>query len=168
MTNAEDAALDLLAAEPIDDLDVAALRRMAGIYDALDPVPRGMIERIQFAMTLEALHAEVAELQHSAGLAGVRSGEATETQTVTFTSPSLTTMVTITPTGADEVRIDGWVAPGAVLDVELRVVGSVLTTRSDGDGRFVFDAVPRGMAQFVLRPLEGSSHPPVVTPSIDL
>jgi hypothetical protein len=163
VTNSEDAALDLLAAEPIDDLDVAALRRMAGIYDALDPVPNGMIERVQFAMTLEALHAEVAELQRSSDLAGVRSGEATEAQTVTFTSASLTTMVTITPADADHVRVDGWVAPGAVMTVELRVAGTALTFETEEDGRFVFESVPRGMAQF-----EESGLRPVVTPSIAL
>ena len=58
--------------------------------------------------------AEIAELQRSNDLVGVRAQEApVGSQTVTFTSSDLTTMVTITPSGADRVRIDGWVDPGA-------------------------------------------------------
>ena len=39
-------------------------------------------------------------------------------------------------------------------------------TMTDSDGRFVFDDVPRGFAQFVLR--SPGERPPVVTPSIEL
>jgi len=43
-----------------------------------------------------------------------------------------------------------------------------LQVTADADGRFVFEDVPRGLAQFVLRAPPGDRHPPVVTPSIDL
>jgi hypothetical protein len=162
-----DEALDLLAAGQIDDVDVAALAKMASLYDRLDPVPSGLIDRIQFGITLDALHAEIAELQRSHDLVGVRSGDVTDVQTITFTSSTLTTMVTITPTSADTVRIDGWLAPAGELTVELRVVGSVFSTRTDVDGRFVFEEVHRGLAQFVLRP-DAAEDAPVVTPSIEL
>ena len=76
-------------------------------------------------------------------------------------------MVTITPTAADRVRIDGWVAPGGGVVVELRIVDETRTTTADPDGRFVFDDVPRGLAQFTLRAPNGA-RPPVVTPSIEL
>ena len=54
----------------------AAARGQRSI-DALDPVPAGLVERVQFGITLDALHAEIAELQRTADLVGVRSGEAT-------------------------------------------------------------------------------------------
>jgi hypothetical protein len=66
------------------------------------------------------------------------------------------------------VRIDGWVAPGGGVSVELRIVDHSLHTVADADGRFVFEDVPRGMAQFVLRPPSGVSQKPVVTPSIEI
>lgn len=159
-------ALDELAAGPIDANDLRALEQLAALYDTLDPVPTGMVDRIAFAITLDALHAELAEIERSADFAGVRSG-ATEAQNVTFTSSNLTTMVTITGQSADRVRIDGWAAPGGGFGVELRAAGAILHATADEDGRFVFEDVPRGMAQFVLRPPSGSAQPPVITPSIE-
>lgn len=160
--------LDQLASGEIDADDARVLAELANVFDALDPVPPGLVARTQFAMTLDALHAEIAELQRTPELAGVRSGEQTEAQTVTFTSASLTTMVTITPASADRVRIDGWAAPGGGLTVELRLAVRTLSTTADSDGRFVFEDVPRGLGQFVLRPRSGTAQPAVVTPSIDL
>jgi hypothetical protein len=163
---AEDLALGLL-----DDVDERLLRELAVAYQLADPVPDGLVERLQFAVTLDALEAEVARLQRlDAEPVGARSGDAdaTAAQTVTFTSASLTTMVTITPSGPDRVRLDGWVAPGGGVAVELRVVGGALHAVADADGRFVFDDVPRGLAQFVLRPPDPGAHPAVITPSIEL
>jgi hypothetical protein len=157
-----------LAAGQLDAEDARVLRQAAVLYDAMDPVPAGLVDRVQFGITLDALHAEIAELQRSGDLSGVRSSEATEAQTVTFTSASLTTMVTITPISAGRARIDGWVAPGGGVSVELRVVDGSRHTTADGDGRFVFDDVPRGLAQFVMRPPAGSAQPAVVTPSIEI
>jgi hypothetical protein len=160
-------AADAFAAEPIDERDVELLRKVAATYREVDPVPEGLIERLRFGITLDALHAEIASLERMDGLIGARGGEAGDVHSVTFTSTSLTTMVTITPAGAERVRIDGWAAPGDGVSVELRIVGARLHATADADGRFVFDDVPRGLAQFVLR-LPGSvADPPVITPSIE-
>lgn len=161
-------SLDELASGPIDVVDLENLAALADLYDRTDPVPDTLVERIQFGITLDALHSEIAELQRVGDLAGVRAGDTTQAPTITFTSPSLTTMVTVTPLSADEVRIDGWAAPGGGVEVELRVVGRSLRTVADGDGRFVFEHVPRGLAQFVLRPPDNAEQAPVVTPSIEL
>jgi hypothetical protein len=77
-------------------------------------------------------------------------------------------MVTVTPAGADRVRVDGWVAPGGGVTVELRIVDQTLTVIADADGRFVIEDVPHGLAQFIVRPPQGAGHPPVITPSIEL
>jgi hypothetical protein len=161
-------SFEQLANGPIDADDVRVLGRVASLYDTLDPVPPNLVERIQFGITLDALHAEIAELQRSGDLVGVRTDELTEAQTITFTSSSLTTMVTITPTSADSVRIDGWITPGAGVIVELRTPQGTRTTTADEDGRFVLEELPHGYAQFVIRPPAGGGQPPVVTPSIEL
>jgi hypothetical protein len=157
-----------LAAQPLDEHDLAVLDQIAASYTAADPVPDGLIDRLQFAITLDALHAEIAQLTRMDQLVGARAEAASEAQTVTFTSQSMTTMITITPIDGDRVRIDGWAADGGGTAVELRTVGSRLQTDADEDGRFVFEDVPRGMAQFVLRPPAESGLPPVVTPAIEI
>jgi hypothetical protein len=159
-------SLDDLAAEAIDAVDERTLQRMRDLYETLDPVPAGLVDRVQFGITLEALHAEIAELQRSGDLAGVR-GAPSDASTITFTSSTLTTMVTITPLSPDRVRIDGWVAPGGGVSVELRLDEETLATTCDADGRFVFDEVPRGLAQFVLRS-PAPDQAPVLTPSVQL
>jgi hypothetical protein len=77
-------------------------------------VPDGLVERIQFELTLDALNAEVATLmQMDMAAAGVRSAPTEAVRTITFTSESLTTMVTLTPQPDGTVRVDGWTAtPG--------------------------------------------------------
>jgi hypothetical protein len=168
--NAEDNArlVELLAGGAVDEIDMRILQQMAEIYERADPVPTGLVERIQFGITLDALHAEIAELQRSAEFAGVRSAEAPDTQSITFTSASLTTMVTVTVLSADRVRIDGWLAPVGEVSVELRTRDQTFSVASDADGRFVFESVPRGLAQFAMHPRPGEGGPGVVTPTIEI
>jgi hypothetical protein len=166
MTGPQD--LDRLAEGPIDDDDVRVLQQVARLFDTLDPVPPGLVDRVNFGITLDALHAEIAELQRSGDLAGVRSTGADAAQTVTFSSPSLTVMVTITPSSADRARIDGWIAPGGGVSVELRSAAGVTSVTADADGRFVFDDVERGLVRFLVRPPEGVAQQPVLTPSIEI
>ncbi|MDT4892220.1 MAG: hypothetical protein QOE97_1255 [Pseudonocardiales bacterium] len=160
--------VDELAQGAVDAVDEQLLAGIAALFETLDPVPAGLVERVQFGITLEALHAEIAQLQRGDQLAGARAEELTDARTITFTSSTLATMITVTPTGGDTVRIDGWIAPGAGVLVELRIVGSSRHAVADDDGRFVIDAVPRGLAQLVLRPAPGNDALPVVTPSVDL
>jgi hypothetical protein len=167
MTDPRQPSLDELAAGPLDEVDIDLLLRTARMFDALDPVPAGLVDRINFGLTLEALHAEVAELQRNASLAGVRAEADSSVETITFTSSSLTTMITVTPTAGDRMRIDGWIAPGAVVSVELRARTATQQTQSDEEGRFVFEDVPRGLVQFVLRP-DGDDTHTVVTPAIEI
>ena len=157
-------SLDELAAAEIDDDDLEVLRTVARGYDEVDPVPSGLVDRIRFGITLDALHADIAQLQRGDELAGVR-GERTDAHTVTFTSDRLTTMVTITAVSPGRVRIDGWIAPGGGVDVELRRPDGSHHTVADADGRFVLEAIATGLGQFVLRPPGGA---PVYTPSIEI
>jgi hypothetical protein len=168
--NAEDNAplVEQLAGGAVDETDVRVLQQMAELYERADPVPPGLVERIRFGITLDALHAEIAELQRSAELTGVRSAGAADTQSITFTSPSLTTMVTITVLAADLVRVDGWLAPVGEVSVELRTRDRTLSVICDADGRFVFERVPRGLAQFAMHPRAGEGGPEVVTPTIEI
>lgn len=156
-----------LAGQPLDVDDAALLAQVKAAYAAVDPVPVGLVERLQFEITLDALHADLATLtQLDLSMAGARS-TTEEVRTITFTSESLTTMVTVTPEG-DGVRIDGWAVPGAGIRVELLRTGGPLVTEADEDGRFVFEAVPNGLARFALHVGTGDEVSTVLSPTIEL
>lgn len=170
MTAAEpdDPGLDALAAEPLDSTDLALLASLRTLYDEHDPVPPGLVERIEFRLTLDALEAEVATLTQL-DLAGAGARATPEAvQAVTFTSDSLTTMVTITPLEPGSVRVDGWATPGAGVRVELRRDDGRTETVADEDGRFVFERVPAGMARFALHLPAASGGATVLTPALEL
>lgn len=171
MTTADDDRLALeerLAAESLDADDFALLNSLRAYYDEHDPVPDGLVERIQFELTLDALQAEVATLtQLDLAGAGTRSAATESVRTITFTSESMTTMVTITPDGEGSVRIDGWAAPGAGIRVEILMAAGTRETHADDDGRFVFEQVPTGLVKFALHPADGESTT-VVSPTMEL
>ena len=161
--------LDRFAAMPVDDVDAHVLGVLRGIYETGDPVPPSLLDRVKFAITLDDLVADVARLQREAVPEFARSEDLLKARTITFTSETLSTMVTITPLSVGRVRLDGWASPGGGLDVELRMGDTVHHTVADEDGRFVFEDVSRGLAQFVLRPrAEGQAENRVITPAIEL
>lgn len=159
-----------LAAEQLGDDDEALLAALRACYEDADPVPDGLVERIQFEITLDALHAELATLT-SLDLAGsgARSASTESIRTVTFTAESVTTMVTISPQTDGTVRVDGWVAPGAGLLVEVLLTDGARRTHTDEDGRFVLEDLPAGLAKFALHTTEADGSPhTVVSPTIEL
>jgi hypothetical protein len=162
--------LKALAGEPLDDTDRELLAELAALFDRVDPVPPGFVERVGFTLTLAHLEMELARLvRDSIEPVGARGEDGA--RTVTFTAESLTVMVTITRVGTGRFRLDGWLAPGGGMHVELRLERGGNDTHADDDGRFEFDRVPAGLAQLVFHPTEGGEArllTPVVTPAIEL
>ncbi|GAA1839083.1 hypothetical protein ACFFOM_06835 [Microlunatus capsulatus] len=164
----DDARLDALAAEPLDADDAAVLGAIRALLEEHDPVPEGLVDRIEFELTLDALQAEVATLTQ-VDLVGSGARSSTEAvRTITFTSESVTTMVTLTPQEAGSVRVDGWAAPGAGVRVEVLHAGGSQATTADEDGRFVFERVPVGLAKFVLHVPAGDGEATVLSPAVEL
>ena len=99
---------------------------------------------------------------------GARGGDTEAVRTVTFTSETLVTMVTLAQQPDGSVRIDGWTVPDEGssdgLRVEVLLAGNTRETRADVDGRFVFEAVPTGMAKFALHH-EGRT---VLSPTLEI
>ena len=155
------------AAQPLDDLDRAVLDSLAELFRAADPVPAGLTDDIKFALTVQALHAEVAELQRLGAESALARSEYTHTQTLTFSAETLSVMVTLSPIDADEVRVDGWVTGhDSAVVIELRAADGTITAEVDEDGRFTIDPAPRGLVRFVFLP-EGELRP-VITPSVEI
>jgi hypothetical protein len=158
-----------LAREPLDSVDAALLNSVRAYYEESDPVPDGLAERIQFELTLDALHAEVATLTRMSLADGsIRSAATESVRTITFTSESLTTMVTLTQQPGGTVRVDGWASPGGGIRVEVLLADGARETYADSDGRFVFEDLPGGFAKFVQHIPQGSEFATVLSPTIEL
>lgn len=164
-------------ADAIDDRDIANLAQVRDLFGHADPVPSDLAERIKFAITVHALHAEVAELMDSA-LLTTRGADAkvepTPTESVTFTAASVSLMVSAGPSDTtdtddtgDRVRVDGWVTrPGA--QIEAVTTEGSSTVISDANGRFVLDDLPHGPVHFVVTDPGNDDMRPVITPTIQI
>ena len=158
-----------LAAEPLDSTDAALLNSLRAHFDEHDPVPEGLVDRIEFELTLDALHAEVATLiTMDLATTHVRSAATEDVRTITFTSESMTTMVTLTPQPDGTVRVDGWAAPCAGVRIEVLLPEGARETHADFDGRFVFEDLPSGLAKFALHVPRGEEFATVLSPTIEL
>ena len=160
--------------DAIDARDLANLAHVRELFSHADPVPGDLAERVKFALTVHALHAEVAELIDTALLTtrGADTGvEPTRTESVTFTAASLSLMVSSSPMSTEEsgdrVRVDGWVTtPGA--RVEAVTGEGIRSADSDANGRFVLDDLPHGPVHFVVTDPRNEDLRPVVTPTIQI
>lgn len=144
--------------------DEGLLSMVRSLFEAADPVPDGLVERIRFSVALAGLEGEVARLaeqeaetsqlyEHKGGLALAR-GAAEESRTITFDSTDLTIMIRIDSNADGTARVDGWLAPPRRCQVEVALIGGSLAVAADADGRFAFPAVPRGTVRIVVRPPE--------------
>lgn len=155
---------------PLDDFDFGLLDDIREMFEAVDPMPADLPGRIRFFLSLRDLEIEVARLaEEDLSAAEVRGAE--QSRTITFDSESLTVMIRIDANRDGTVRVDGWLAPPRRRDIEIKTTGDALSVSSDEQGRFVFARVPRGTAQFIVRPAEqgqSGTGPSVVTPALIL
>lgn len=154
--------------QPFDSTDERILRELREVASRLDPCPSDLTERITFALTVQALHAEVAELTSQPEPVSRSSAtqEPAEATTVTYSTESLSVMVSLSRDGAGRVRLDGWLTCGAAtVELDLGAEGT-RTTEADADGRFALTDLPHGRtAHLLVRPGEGR---PVLTPQFTL
>jgi hypothetical protein len=137
-----------------DDERVLAMIR--SVFEAADPVPAGLVDRIRLSVALAGLDCgpeyELARL--IAEETELARGAPEESRTITFDSSSLTIMIRIDPNADGTVRLDGWLAPGQPCQVEIALADGPVTTDADADGRFAFPSVPRGTARLVVHRTE--------------
>jgi hypothetical protein len=158
------------ADEPLDDVDLRLLDEIRDMFQAVDPMPADLPERIRFSLALRDLEIEVARLaDEDLSVLAARGEE--RSRTITFDSDSLTIMIRIDANRDGTARVDGWLAPPQSREIEIKIVGESLSVSSDEQGRFAFASVPRGTAQLVVRPAQaGASRAgrSVVTPALIL
>ncbi len=159
------------ADRPLDQDDLALLADVQRLYDAADPVPTDLVDKTQFALALDEVYAEVAHLTRMPLDALAVRGDSvtgTRTETLTFSAERLTAMVTVSRIG-DRVRIDGWIAPPADIEVRLRMQGERRLVVADESGRFVIEDLPEGFAQLSFHPVDtDDTEGVIVTPLFQL
>jgi len=130
-----------------DEKILSVIRRM---FEATDPMPSGLPDRIRFALALRDLEAEVARYADPANEPALAARGVEESRTVTFDSDSLTIMIRVDTNPDGSVRIDGWLAPPSPKVVEMKMSNGSLSVNADESGRFVFPSVPRGPARLLV------------------
>ncbi len=159
------------ADEPLDDADFGLLDDIRELFQATDPMPADLPERIRFFLALRDLEVEMARLAGEEDLLAAAVRGAEQSRTITFDSESLTIMIRIDGNRDGTARVDGWLAPPQRREIEMKTAADPLTTTSDEQGRFAFVRVPRGTAQLIVRPAEpgsGETGRSVVTPALIL
>jgi hypothetical protein len=157
--------------EPLDDIDLALLDDIRDLFQAVDPMPADLPERIRFSLALRDLEIEVARLAAEEDLPVLAARSAERSRTVTFDSDSLTIMIRIDANTDGTARVDGWLAPPQLREIDMQTTAGTLSVASDEQGRFAFASVPCGTVQLVVRPSEqgqSESGRSVVTPSLIL
>jgi hypothetical protein len=156
---------------PLDEADLEILTGIRDLFQAADPMPADLPERIRFSLALRDLEIEVARLaaEQDQQLLAVRGPE--QSRTITFDSDSLTIMIRIDQNRDGTARVDGWLAPPQRREIELKTTAGAQDAASDEQGRFAFARVPQGTAQLIVRPADqgtSGSGRSVVTPALIL
>jgi hypothetical protein len=145
---------------------LAALRRM---WQATDPEPAHLEDRVLLALDLEDLEFELLQLTEVVDTAGVRGADTT--MTMIFGGDEVTVTVTVSAGSAHSCRLDGWIDPPAALQVEVRTGRSARHTVADDTGRFSFPELPATPVRLVFLPTAGAAVDltrPFVTPAVQL
>lgn len=149
------------------------LEAIASLWQEADPVPEGLVGRMQAVAAAEAALADAAldyELmllvERSAELAGARS--AATTYTLRFGTDGLDLLVRIAAS-RDGSRLDGWLVPPTQMQATAtRTDDSERTWSADVDehGRFSFTDLPPGLYRVWLSTDDGAR--PFGTPTFEI
>jgi len=153
--------------ELTDDHLLAGIRTY---WDGHDPVPAGMVARLQTVAALAAsdtdLDMELMLLvERTEELVGAR-GASTTAYTLRFAHDGVDLLLRVSTDGTAS-RIDGWVVPPAPVTVTVLRDADALATVEVGDtGRFELPDLSPGMLRLRLEPVDGTT--PFITPAFEI
>lgn len=128
--------------------DAALFARMRRMWEDVDPMPAGLVDRMVAAVAVEDLSREYALLTLVEGTLAPVRGE-TDTATLQFSDGTTSVLLHVTATEDGGRRVDGWV-DAAALAIRL-IQGDREWSAEPGEhGRFAFDEVTPGVARLRL------------------
>ena len=146
------------------------LRVVRTVWTERDPVPEGLVARMQAAAAMAGsdLDVELMELvERSSELAGARGG-ATTSYTLRFVHGDTDLLLRIAVDGARS-RVDGWIVPPEPMTV--RAIAGTEPASHDAvvsdSGRFELTDLPLGMLRLRIEPHD-TSRPAFATPTFEI
>jgi hypothetical protein len=152
---------------------------LASMWDAVDPVPDGLVARMQAVAAAEVEIAD-ADLDYELMLLVERSTEPVGTRgaaayTLRFAYDDIDLLVR--PGGSTDVqqtRMDGWIVPPGDVNVRVQLVDrsergdlpQEWVADVDPHGRFEFPNLPTGLVRLWLLPRDGAK--PFATPAFEI
>jgi hypothetical protein len=155
---------------PVGFGDDELLAGVRSYWEAHDPVPAGMVARLQTTAALAAtdldLDLELMLLvERTEELTGAR-GVSTTAYTLRYAHEGVDLLLRVSSDGTAP-RIDGWVVPPAPVAVTVLRDADVLASVEVGDtGRFELPDLTPGMLRLRLDPVDGST--PFITPAFEI
>jgi len=145
------------------------------VYDERDPVPAGLVERMQAAVAAEVagvgldlelmLLVEGERAFESVRTAGPETGS-TAAYTLRFVLGEVELLVRVAP--GDQARIDGWMVPPEPMTVRAVVGdGPARGTVVGESGRFEFTDLPAGLVRLRFEPHD-PARPTFATPTFEI
>jgi hypothetical protein len=135
--------------EPADDDLLGDVR---DLFEAIDPMPADLPDRVRLGLLFQGFGAELARLTSAEGELAAAARGSEQSRMVTFDSDSLTIMIRVDSNPDGSVRVDGWLAPPQANHVEMHQADTTITVIADSLGRFVFQNVSRGTVRLIVRP----------------
>jgi len=149
-----------------DHDDARMFARLRTLWEEVDPVPAGLIDRMVAAVAADGLNREYALLTLVEGQLGAVRGDA-DALTLQFSDGTTSILLHVTTTASGRRRVDGWVDTAAARIVLAQGERTRSTAPAD-TGRFQFDDVPPGLSRVRLTTLDGDEERTLETPQFEL
>jgi hypothetical protein len=146
--------------------DAALFARLRAVWDAVDPAPATLVDRMIAAVAAEDLSSEYALLTLVEQPLGAVRAE-TDALTLQFSDGTTSVLLHVTATANGRHRVDGWVDTAAA-EIVLAQGDRERTTNPSETGRFAFDDVPSGMTRVRLIARVGAGERTLSTPLFEL
>lgn len=146
--------------------DAQMFARLRTLWQEVDPMPAGLIDRMVAAVAADGLSREYALLTLVEGQLGAVRGEA-DALTLQFSDGSTSILLHVTTTASGRRRVDGWVDTAAA-EIVLTQGEKTRAVSPEETGRFVFDDVPPGLTRVRLTTVIGDETRTLATPQFEL